>query len=161
MDRVKIYPESHGRAPLVALGYDQRQLAQPKELLIDYTQKELWLTDKNDPEIFYNLTSMMASKISTSIDASKIYIELDNIGTVRLKTYLEEMSSKNIKVDGLEHSVNVLNSAFDNRSIECVDGLVQVAEFDTAPNNSIPMKQGDTIRWITLPELKTLLGALK
>lgn len=161
MDRVKIYPESHGRIPIVPLDFDQRQLAQPKEIMIDYSNQDLYIVDKDVPSTFYNLTTILTTKVSQNIDANLIYIDLDNIGHVRLKTYLEEVAYKTIKVAGIDASENALTTQFDNRSVECLDGQIQIAFFDNAPQHSFLKKNGDTVSWSLIRKDPDIFDALK
>jgi len=72
-------PNKLGRVPVVPLPYSRKELAQGKELIIDYPHGNIYIADENDPSILYNITEDIIKQVG-EMDASTmdITITLEN-----------------------------------------------------------------------------------
>lgn len=56
-------PNKLGRVPVVPLPYSRKELAQGKELIIDYPHGNIYIADENDPTILYNITEDIITEV--------------------------------------------------------------------------------------------------
>lgn len=80
-------PNKLGRVPVVPLPYSRKELAQGKELIIDYPHGNIYIADEKDPTILYNITQDI----------------IDQVGRMNAKNM-----SMTIKLpDGKEYTLNI------------------------------------------------------
>ena len=129
------------RYPIIALPFDRNAEAVPRELMIDYDTGCLYV--KNDAGQITELTQR--------INASGVYVRLENGDTVTLESLLQNFILKNLDVKEVDEMAifRIPNEAqFDLKSIILKNNLVQVYNFDQAQEDSIPMKINDRISWV-------------
>lgn len=56
-------PNKLGRVPVVPLPYSRKELAQGKELIIDYPHGNIYIADEKDPSILYNITEDIIKQV--------------------------------------------------------------------------------------------------
>lgn len=56
-------PNKLGRVPVVPLPYSRKELAQGKELIIDYPHGNIYIADEKDPTILYNITDDIITQV--------------------------------------------------------------------------------------------------
>lgn len=129
------------RYPIIALPYDRNAEAVPRELIIDYDTGCLYV--KNEAGQITELTQR--------VNASGVYIRLENGDIVTLESLLQKIILKNLDVKEVNEMAifKIPNEAqFDLKSVILKNNLVQVYNFDQAQEDSIPMKIDDRIVWV-------------
>ena len=140
------YPESHGRVPLIALDYSQRHLRRLKEIMIDYTNGNLYIVDAYDRDKIYNL----ADKIMQDYDITgdNVLVNIEGVGEINLTKFLEYLRNNTLQVEVTESGNNIPIVSVDTNSIEILDDKVQVVSFKEASNGTIPQKVNGRIQWV-------------
>lgn len=145
--RKTVYDQSHGRVPIIALDYSQRYLRRCKELMIDYTNGNLYVVDANDRNIIYNIVSQIIDQVKTDIDSDDITVVIDGVGKINLTQFLIDLKEKTLCVEVLDAGANVPLFKIDNKSLEVVDDTIQICNFDNAIDGYTPYKNGEFIDW--------------
>ena len=142
------YSESHARVPIVALDYTDRHMRKLKELMIDYTNGNIYVTDANDINVIHSLVDQISKNITNNITGDDIIVKIEGIGTINLTKFLNDINSSILKME-VEDNGSVLPSlSLDNISIEGLDGKIQISDFDKAKDNYIPQKFNGRLRWV-------------
>ena len=142
------YSESHARVPIVALDYTDRHMRKLKELMIDYTNGNLYVTDANDINIIHSLVDQISKNITNNITGDDIIVKIEGVGTINLTKFLNDINSSILKME-VEDSGSAFPSLnLDNVSIEGLDDKIQISDFDKAEDNYIPQKFNGRIRWV-------------
>lgn len=129
------------RFPIIALPYNRRSEAMPNEIMIDYDTGGIYAKDE-----FGNIINL-----SGSINASSVYVVKDNGDIISLQTLLNELMVRFLEVEEVsELAIFKIprEAQFDLKSVVLKNNLVQVYNFDQAPEHTIPIKQDDRIAWV-------------
>lgn len=142
------YSESHARVPIVALDYTDRHMRKLKELMIDYTNGNLYVTDANDINVIHSLVDQISKNITSNISGDDIIVKIEGVGTINLTKFLNDINSSILKME-VEDSGSAFPSLnLDNVSIEGLDDKIQISDFDKAKDNYIPQKFNGRLRWV-------------
>ena len=142
------YSESHARVPIVALDYTDRHMRRLKELMIDYTNGNLYVTDANDINVIHSLVDQISKNITNNITGDDIIVKIEGIGTINLTKFLNDINSSILKMEVEDNGSALPSLSLDNSSIEGLDGKIQISDFDKAKDNYIPQKFNGRLRWV-------------
>lgn len=142
------YSESHARVPIVALDYTDRHMRKLKELMIDYTNGNLYVTDANDINVIHSLVDQISKNITNNITGDDIIVKIEGIGTINLTKFLNDINSSILKMEVEDNGATFPSLSLDNVSIEGLDDKIQISDFDKAKDNYIPQKFDGRLRWI-------------
>lgn len=142
------YSESHARVPIVALDYTDRHMRKLKELMIDYTNGNLYVTDANDINVIHSLVDQISKNITNNITGDDIIVKIEGIGTINLTKFLNDINSSILKMEVEDNGATFPSLSLDNVSIEGLDNKIQISDFDKAKDNYIPQKFDGRLRWI-------------
>ena len=142
------YSESHARVPIVALDYTDRHMRKLKELMIDYTNGNLYVTDANDINVIHSLVDQISKNITNNITGDDIIVRIEGIGTINLTKFLNDINSSILKMEVEDNGSALPSLGLDNISIEGLDGKIQISDFDKAKDNYIPQKFNGRLRWV-------------
>ena len=142
------YSESHARVPIIALDYTDRHMRKLKELMIDYTNGNLYVTDANDINVIHSLVDQITKNITNNITADDIIVNIDGVGTINLTKFLNDLNSSLLKMEVEDDGSAFPSLSLDGDSIEGLDNKIQISDFDKALDNYIPQKFNGRIRWI-------------
>ena len=142
------YSESHARVPIVALDYTDRHMRKLKELMIDYTNGNLYVTDANDINVIHSLVDQISKNITNNITGDDIIVKIEGIGTINLTKFLNDINSSILKMEVEDNGSALPSLSLDNSSIEGLDGKIQISDFDKAKDNYIPQKFNGRLRWV-------------
>ena len=142
------YSESHARVPIVALDYTDRHMRRLKELMIDYTNGNLYVTDANDINVIHSLVDQISKNITNNITGDDIIVRIEGIGTINLTKFLNDINSSILKMEVEDNGSALPSLSLDNISIEGLDGKIQISDFDKAKDNYIPQKFNGRLRWV-------------
>ena len=142
------YSESHARVPIVALDYTDRHMRKLKELMVDYTNGNLYVTDANDINVIHSLVDQISKNITNNITGDDIIVKIEGIGTINLTKFLNDINSSILKMEVEDNGSALPSLGLDNISIEGLDGKIQISDFDKAKDNYIPQKFNGRLRWV-------------
>ena len=142
------YSESHARVPIVALDYTDRHMRRLKELMIDYTNGNLYVTDANDINVIHSLVDQISKNITNNITGDDIIVRIEGIGTINLTIFLNDINSSILKMEVEDNGSALPSLSLDNVSIEGLDDKIQISDFDKAKDNYIPQKFNGRLRWV-------------
>ena len=142
------YSESHARVPIVALDYTDRHMRRLKELMIDYTNGNIYVTDANDINVIHSLVDQISKNITNNITGDDIIVRIEGIGTINLTKFLNDINSSILKMEVEDNGSALPSLGLDNISIEGLDGKIQISDFDKAKDNYIPQKFNGRLRWV-------------
>ena len=142
------YSESHARVPIVALDYTDRHMRKLKELMIDYTNGNIYVTDANDINVIHSLVDQISKNITNNITGDDIIVRIEGIGTINLTKFLNDINSSILKMEVEDNGSALPSLGLDNISIEGLDGKIQISDFDKAKDNYIPQKFNGRLRWV-------------
>ena len=142
------YSESHARVPIVALDYTDRHMRRLKELMIDYTNGNIYVTDANDINVIHSLVDQISKNITNNITGDDIIVRIEGIGTINLTKFLNDINSSILKMEVEDNGSALPSLSLDNSSIEGLDGKIQISDFDKAKDNYIPQKFNGRLRWV-------------
>ena len=142
------YSESHARVPIVALDYTDRHMRKLKELMVDYTNGNLYVTDANDINVIHSLVDQISKNITNNITGDDIIVRIEGIGTINLTKFLNDINSSILKMEVEDNGSALPSLGLDNISIEGLDGKIQISDFDKAKDNYIPQKFNGRLRWV-------------
>ena len=142
------YSESHARVPIVALDYTDRHMRKLKELMVDYTNGNLYVTDANDINVIHSLVDQISKNITNNITGDDIIVKIEGVGTINLTKFLNDINSSILKMEVEDNGSALPSLGLDNISIEGLDGKIQISDFDKAKDNYIPQKFNGRLRWV-------------
>lgn len=134
------------RIPIQALPYENKALAENRELLIDYSNGNMYVvSDKGE---IIDITAKITKLIDGS-NTSNSEVTIDGLGTIKLGRLLELLWENRMTFSSSEQTSIYLprGKQVDSKSIVIKDNLIQISNFDGADNNTIPVKIGNTIYW--------------
>lgn len=162
---------SKGRIPVIALDYKDRDLAQKKELVIDYETGNLYITSQDDDTVLVNLLETLANTYLSEINGNMTWVTISGIeGVVNLGEILRELElyklnrlveeNEDTAIKGKLEAVN-----YDDKSIE-EGSFVQSKDFDLANDLAFPRKgESGILEWVTPKEIgdpsEPIMGARK
>ena len=150
------YPEVNitekARIPVIALSYEDKDIAKKKELLVDYKKGGIYVVDAEDRTIIHDLSKLIAENYLNKIDGNNTYVTIEGIGLVNLADILKILYDSRIQLINIVDDVISLPKevSFDNRSIGIAGYSVEVFGFHNAKPLSIPRvsEDGSRIEWV-------------
>jgi len=142
------------RIPSTPLDYKYKHKAGPNELLVNYDGdgkiNRLYITDKDIN--FIDITEQIIDLINNA-DAKNSTVNIENYGTVNLQDFVNLLYNKtNNSVQMIDLGMNIKyiekENTIDNKSLSIKNKSVQIYGFDTAADNTSPVKIGNTIIWV-------------
>ena len=138
-----------GRIPVIALDYSSRQLAQKRELLVDYKNAKLYVVSAEDRTVIYDLTSNIIKAFKESGGASDFTIEIEGLGTYKLGDIINQLYTSKIDlIEDKEFQYNAPTVSFDNKSLAIYDRQASMLNFNRANDRTVPMKKDDALVWM-------------
>ena len=99
-----VYDQSHGRVPLIALDYSQRHLRQFRELMVDYTNGNLYVVSATDRDIIFSVTETIMNQISEGVVGDNIVVNIESL----IITHIINLSTNSInKVDNPPDTITI------------------------------------------------------
>lgn len=150
------YPEVNitdkARIPVIALSYNDRDIAKEKELLIDYEKGGIYVVDAEDRTIIHDLTKYIADNYLSQIDGNSTYVDISGIGIVNLATIIKLLYDSRVNmVNQYDDSVAIpVDASLDNQSITIFNNKVEVYGFHNAKPLATPRvsEDGSRIEWV-------------
>lgn len=154
MDNYKVVQT---RVPVIALDYSKKHLRQKKELMVDYTNGNIYIVSAESKEKIFNVTEKIYEQLQY-MEGNNITVIIEGIGEVNLVELIEQIQAN------IRDSVQAINSGeetqyvgkeniIDNRSLQSVNKVLQIYGFGGADVHTIPRKGKDgNIEWIELPQ---------
>lgn len=141
-----------GRIPVKALDYQLKDIAEKKELLVDYTNGALYIVSADDRTKLFSLVDSLWILLQESgIDGDDITINIDNIGKVNLGTIITNLYENKVQMIDIEKEKYAGNKyQYDSMSLNIKKNKIQINGFDTAQDNYIAQKFGGVIRWVPI-----------
>ena len=138
-----------GRIPVIALDYSSRQLAQKRELLVDYKNAKLYVVSAEDRTVIYDLTANIIKAFKESGGASDFTIEIEGLGTYKLGDIINQLYTSKIDlIEDKEFQYNAPTVSFDNKSLAIYDRQASMLNFNRANDRTVPMKKDDALVWM-------------
>lgn len=138
-----------GRIPVIALDYSSRQLAQKRELLVDYKNAKLYVVSAEDRTVIYDLTSNIIKAFKESGGTSDFTIEIEGLGTYKLGDIINQLYTSKIDlIEDKEFQYNAPTVSFDNKSLAIYDRQASMLNFNRANDRTVPMKKDDALVWM-------------
>lgn len=150
------YPEiaitDKARIPVIALEYSQRDLARPKELIIDYEKGNLYIVDAEDRTILHDISKLIAENYLNNINGDNTYVNIEGLGLVNLSQILRILYQSRINLlNIMDDSVAIpTETSLDGKSIVIANNKVEVYGFHDALPLSTPRmsEDGTHIEWV-------------
>lgn len=156
------------RIPTIPMSYSERDQAVLKELLIDYNSGKIYVVSSYDKTVIYDLTTKISEYLQESgFTGDNLTINIEGIGEVELKDILS------ILYNNKENGAYAVQDAdpvsiedggspyqFDLKSIVVKNSKVQLYNFDTAPEGSIPQKSSGLLKWAAPTSTRAALTTL-
>ena len=146
------YPEvaiqDKARIPVIALDYEDKDIAKEKELLIDYKKGGIYVVDAEDRTIIHDLTKLIAENYLNQIDGGNTYINIEGLGIVNLSEIIKLLYDSRIAFNiSIDEAIAVPKDAvLDNASITIAGNKVEVFGFHDALPLSTPRVSADGTR---------------
>lgn len=150
-----------GRIPIIALDYSSRQLAEKRELLVDYKNAKLYVVSAEDKTVIYDITEKIIETFRESGDISNFTVNIEGVGVYDLGTIITQLF--NSKIDLIEDKEFVYytpTTSFDNMSLAVYDRQASLVNFPTAPDRTVPMKESGVLVWKDF-DIETLSAKVK
>ena len=151
-----------GRIPIIALDYSSRQLAEKRELLVDYKNAKLYVVSAEDKTVIYDITEKPNEIEEKLIDSfSNFTVNIEGVGIYDLGTIITQLF--NSKIDLIEDKEFVYytpTTSFDNMSLAVYDRQASLVNFPTAPDRTVPMKESGVLVWKDF-DIETLSAKVK
>lgn len=134
------------------LDYKQRHKAMAGELLVDYSNGNIYVTDKSDRNIIHDVTDRILKQLD-KLQGDKVELELEGIGKIKLTEVilqLLESNRKTIKAHFITDGPGYYSRSplVDNRSLRVNYGDIEMSGFNQAEEGTFPVKSGNTVKWI-------------
>lgn len=138
----------NARVPVVALDYTERQMAKPKEFLVDYNDGRLFVMSKDGSRVI-DITNTIANYIKGDLNVSDIVVSVEGVGDITLKEILEELLASETSFFMEEEQSFAPDVKIDNASLKIKDLVMQIDNFDIAEEGSFPQKKNGRIQWMS------------
>ena len=150
------YPEVNitdkARIPVIALSYEDRDIAKNKELLVDYKNGGIYVVDAEDKSIIHDLSKLISENYLTEIDGENTYVNIEGLGIINLADILKILYDSRIQlVHRSDESISLpAGVVFDNKSICIAGNLIEIYGFHNAKPLSTPRisEDGTHIEWV-------------
>lgn len=139
-----------GRAPVIALDYDSRFIAQKKELLVDYKKGKLYVVSADDKSVIFDITANIINEFTNSGSvADNFIVNIEGVGEINLTKAINRIYKNNITLKENDEAHYLSPTLrFDNNSIVVQNTEVGIANFKVAGNNTYPVKDNNVIKWV-------------
>ena len=116
-----VYDQSHGRVPLIALDYSQRHLRQFRELMVDYTNGNLYVVSATDRDIILR---------SIACDKDVKQTPISDIMTCNVCFCKEDDDMTNAQNKMANNQIRRLPVCDNNKNVIGILTLGDLAQFD-------------------------------
>ena len=130
--------EENGRFPLIALDYKDRNIANKKELLIDYDTGRIYIVSADNKSVIFDVTEQILTLVGNEVKGDNITINVESLGKVNLKKFVLDMKSKGLHTTPLKGDGGVGTFAYDFKSISNKDNVIQIHNFWKAQPGQVP-----------------------
>lgn len=84
----------YGRVPIIALSYDERDKAVPKELLVDYDTGKIYVVSAYDKTVIFDLTQEISNYLlEAGVNGDNLVVNIDGVGEVNLEEIINNLYS--------------------------------------------------------------------
>lgn len=150
------YPEiaisEKARIPVIALSYEDKDIAKEKELLIDYKNGGIYVVDAEDRTIIHDLTKLITENYLSTIDGENTYINIEGVGIVNLSNILKLLYDSRVDMSiSTDDAIAIPKDvSLDNASVTIANNKVEVFGFHNALPLSTPRvsEDGTRIEWV-------------
>lgn len=134
------------RIPVQPLTYENKALATERELIVNYNDGSMYIVSENGELI--DITAKLSEQIKNA-NASNSDITIEGLGTVKLSRLLQLLWENRIQFttkEGISACIpKGINADF--KSIEVKDNTLQIANYEDASDNTIPVKVNGKLYW--------------
>lgn len=130
--------EENNRFPLIALDYKDRNIANKKEILVDYDTGRIYIVSADNKSVVFDITEQILSLVGNEVKGDNITINVDSLGKVNLKKFILDIKSKSLHTTKLQGEGGVGTFAYDFKSISNKDNVVQIHNFWKAQPGQVP-----------------------
>ena len=130
--------EENGRFPLIALDYKDRNIANKKELLIDYDTGRIYIVSADNKSVIFDVTEQILALVGNEVKGDNITINVESQGKVNLKKFILDLKSKSLHTTPLQGDGGVGTFAYDFKSISNKDNVIQIHNFWKAQPGQVP-----------------------
>lgn len=143
---------STARIPIKALEYQKKDIAEKKELLVDYTNGALYIVSADDKTKIFSLVDSLWILVQESgIDGDDIFINLGDIGKVNLGDTVINLYENRVQMIDTEKERYAGNKyQYDTMSLNIKKNKIQLNGFDTAQDGYVAQKFGGILRWVPI-----------
>lgn len=146
------------RTPIIPLAYSEKHKAQPKELLVDYDNGNIYVVSAHDKSIIFDITAKIYEQLE-GMSGDNIEITIEGIGTVQLTEILKQLQIEiNESIQAIETGDEIVyvgkENILDGKSLGVINKRIQLKGFSSAGTHMIPRKgENGELEWIDLPKL--------
>lgn len=134
------------RIPVQPLPYENKALATERELIVNYNDGSMYIVSENGELI--DITAKLSEQIKNA-NASNSDITIEGLGTIKLARLLQLLWENRIQFttkEGISACIpKGINADF--KSVEVKDNTLQIANYDDASDNTIPVKVNGRLYW--------------
>ena len=136
------------RIAVTPLAIEHISLAEERELICDYNQGKLYI---KVGDTLYDITAKVIEVITnegTEIDNCTVYI--DGVGRIKIGAAMNHIMNSLIDIVdlGTEPEQIIAGYQLDLITITNKNKKIQLAGFQSAPDNTVPTKVGDNLKWL-------------
>ena len=146
------------RTPIIPLSYSEKHKAQPKELLIDYNNGNIYVVSAEDKSIIFDITAKIYEQLE-NMSGDNIEITIEGIGPVKIKEILEQLQQGiDDTIQAIETGEEIVyvskENVLDGKSLNVKNKKIELKGFSAAETHMIPRKGEDgSLEWINMPKL--------
>lgn len=134
------------RIPVQPLPYENKALATERELIVNYDDGSMYIVSDNGELI--DITAKLSEQIKNA-NASNSDITIEGLGTIKLARLLQLLWENRIQFttkEGISACIpKGINADF--KSVEVKDNTLQIANYEDASDNTIPVKVNGKLYW--------------
>lgn len=134
------------RIPVQPLPYENKALATERELIVNYNDGSMYIVSENGELI--DITAKLSEQIKNA-NASNSDITIEGLGTIKLARLLQLLWENRIQFttkEGISACIpKGINADF--KSVEVKDNTLQIANYEDASDNTIPVKVNGRLYW--------------
>ena len=135
-----------GRIPIIPIPKELDHLRINGEIIVDETNKKIFLTDRTDRSIMHDLSDWIINDINNGTNEDGDIITIDEVINIINERTLEA-------VDITDFNFQSENGDIDNISIKKYRNKIEIAGFYEAQDNTIPVKINNKIVWVNIKNI--------
>jgi hypothetical protein len=138
---------TNARIPVIPLSYEERHLAVPKELVVDYNTGNIYIVSSEDKTILMNITDLI-KQLFANMPGDQFTIIIEGIGEVNLGDIIKQLKESAVYAESMDKPKYVGKQLqYDMQSIEVNKSKIQLVGFKDALPGYIPVKGNLGLEW--------------